>query len=74
MDIQGQWSQIDAFQMDIFSWLNDIPIQRKLFFQDSEGTNASTEIKYTLYVWRLGLTQWSINSFEFKFEDTRLSS
>ena len=29
----GPWTQIDAFQTDIFSWLNDIPIIRKMFLK-----------------------------------------
>ena len=29
---------------------------------------------YNVYVCMLGLTQWNLNSFEFKFDDTRLSN
>ena len=40
----------------------------------SNNSNNLNNSVTTPLIHRLGLTQWNLNSFEFKFDDTRLSS
>ena len=47
-----------------FWWLPWVPAQN----------NTCLKICNTVDVYKLGLKKWKLNSFEFKFDDTRLSS
>jgi hypothetical protein len=64
-DVQGPRIQIDAFQMDIFSWLNDIPIKRKLFleFWDREIWYKTFNLYIFIFLWSQSLNVWKIQWF-----------
>ena len=52
------------------SWLTNQIIEIQ---PDSDG-DTMEGLDNCVYVLTLGLTQWNLNSFEFKFDDTWLSS
>ena len=54
---------------------------QQLNFHDNELEKTENKFRFKetnknqfIVVYRLGLTQWNLSCFEFKFDDTRLSS
>ena len=63
--LQGPRTQIDAFQKDIFSWLNDIPIKTKYFLEswDREIWYKTFNLDIFICSWSQSLNIWKIQWF-----------
>ena len=69
--IWNEWYKFRYFFF-IFKFLSfTLPTYFKVGVKDTCNKKIVNE-KHPLLQYRLGLTQWKINSFEFKFDDTRL--
>ena len=49
------------------------PKKQVSFWENLKIHQNAEEIREEMYLCILGLKQWNLNSFEFKFDDTRLS-
>ena len=60
--IQGQSTQIDAFQLNIFSWLGDIMIKKKIFLNswDREIWYKTFNLGIHIFSWSQYLHIWKI--------------
>ena len=60
--LQGPPTQIDAFQMNIFSWLDDIMIKNKIFLNswDREIWYKTFNIGIPIFLWSQYLYIWKI--------------
>ena len=60
--VQGQSTQIDAFQLNIFSWLGDIMIKKKIFLNswDREIWYKTFKLGIHIFSWSQYLHIWKI--------------
>ena len=62
LDVQGPSTQIDTFQTNIFSWLDDIMIKNKIFLNswDREIWYKTFNIGIPIFLWSQYLYIWKI--------------
>ena len=65
--IQGPPTQIDTFQTNIFSWLDDIMIKKKIFLKssDREIWYKSFNLGIHIFLWLQSLHIWKIQRVVF---------
>ena len=66
-NLQGPSTQIDAFQTNIFSWLDDIMIKKKIFLKssDREIWYKSFNLGIHIFLWLQSLHIWKIQRVVF---------
>ena len=67
LQLQGPPTQIDTFQTNIFSWLDDIMIKKKIFLKssDREIWYKSFNLGIHIFLWLQSLHIWKIQRVVF---------